>query len=249
MVREAYNKANEIFSNFSDNLNKRALTWVQAGGSPIPKEQIKYDVNSILHQLDIFRLAKNNENNLLNNNLEAKKKYYQNYLENGNNVLLQKLRNKKIVDTSTRDIQIERYNLYKYRETLHLLYVLIFVFLLASIIVLANINDLINNYILLLLLVIIFIFYLLYVIKIILVDNVNINNFIYKKFDYNKPTEEDIRLSYIKDQLTSVQLNPNRLNKNSCANNNYNDAELKENELEKEIKKDANREQNTCLGQ
>lgn len=249
MGKEAYTKSNEVFNNLADNLNKRAESWAAAGGSQIPKDQIKNDVNIILHQIDIFRLAKNNENNLLNNNLEAKKKYYQNYLENGNNVLLQKIRNKKIVDTSTRDIQIERYNLYKYRETLHLLYVLIFVFLLASIIVLANINDLINNYILLLLLVIIFIFYLLYVIKIILVDNVNINNFIYKKFDYNKPTEEDIRLSYIKDQLTSVQINPHRLNKNSCTDPNIQEVELKENKLEKEIKEDANREQNTCLEQ
>lgn len=168
-------------------------------------------------KVDILLRKKENELKYNQNLLNSKKKELIKLESNQNSVYSKKKINKEVTDTHIRLIQISKYNSFKYDETIHLLYILCFVFVLSILIIISNINNLINNYLLLLLLIIVFILYLLYVLKILVIDNVNINNFIYEKYDFNKPSQEEIRIGSIKDNMYN-QFSA-RHDKNDCPDN------------------------------
>lgn len=216
-----YKQAQKKLEELDDELKKRSDAWkaIHPGQKPPKKieDLIITETNALLYYLEGFRKAKEKEQTDKENILKSKQKLTDTYLDTDITYKSNAKKKKSIIDTHIREVQIKKYDNYKYGETIHILYVLCFVFLLCGLIIIGNMNNLINNYILLLSIIVIIILFLLYIIKILIIDNVNINNFIYHKYDYNKPTEEEIRLGHIQDTMFSSG-NPARNNNNDNCN-------------------------------
>ena len=214
-----YKQAQKKLEELNDELQKRTDAWEKIhSGQKIPKkieDLIITETNALLYYLEGFRKAKEKEQTDKENILKSKQKLTDTYLDTNITYKSNAKKKKSIIDTHIREVQIKKYDNYKYGETIHILYVLCFVFLLCGLIIIGNMNNLINNYILLLSIIVIIILFLLYIIKILIIDNVNINNFIYHKYDYNKPTEEEIRLGYIQEDTMYSSGNSYRNNNNN----------------------------------
>ena len=205
MSKDYISKQKEIDAfDLEGKIKERQELWLKAKGkldssialSVLKEEGKKYiDIISALHKIkDIERTSYQKE-------LDLKKKLIKTYNNLPKTVEKNEIKKQIIIDTYIRDVQIKKYDNYKSEETIHILYVLSFVFLLCILIVIANLNKMLDNYILLLSLIMVLVLFLLYVIKILVIDNVNINNFIYSKYDYNNPTQEEINMGKIKDKM------------------------------------------------
>lgn len=91
-----------------------------------------------------------------------------------------------------REHQILKYRIYISDETIHLLYIMSIIMVVCCLVVLLNYFKIVDKIIVSFLLLTIIMFFVLYVVKVIVIDRVNINTYFYRKIDFNKPKEDEI---------------------------------------------------------
>lgn len=103
-----------------------------------------------------------------------------------------------------REHQILKYKTYIYDETIHLLYIMSIVLIVCCLVVLSNYLSIVDRVIVCCVLIVIILLYILYVVKIIVIDRVNINNYFYRNIDFNKPTKDEIKKNDDEDSTYQV---------------------------------------------
>ena len=94
------------------------------------------------------------------------------------------------INLKHREYQLLEYDNLIKEQTIHILYILIIVLIICSLFVALNIFMGFPKRAVALAIILIFGFYICYVIKLILVDDTNINVYNLTEFDYNKPTSQ-----------------------------------------------------------
>ena len=120
-----------------------------------------------------------------------------------------------------REHQILKYKTFISDETIHLLYVMSIVMVVCCLIVLLNYFKIADKIIISFLLLTIIIFFILYVVKVLVIDRVNLNTHFYKKIDFNKPKEDEILTQPEEDEEDSHYYNILRTKNNGdgCKDN------------------------------
>ena len=95
-------------------------------------------------------------------------------------------------DLNFRKAQIIRYQNFMYEQTVHLLFVLVFVLILSILILSTAILRKVDKYFCYLGIVAIFTLYIFYLVKLLFIDTVNITSHHHRKYHFNKPTDEEI---------------------------------------------------------
>jgi hypothetical protein len=168
--------------------NRRIEYFIQEKVMPLVKE--REDIGKILHQM-----YQNSVN--LNTQLRERTGQYQQNIEDLN-ITLEKLgskekREENKVNFLEREHQILKYNTYVYDVTIHILYIMVIVLIIASLVVALNYFYIIDRVIVGCILLVIFLLFILYAVKVLVVDRVNINNYFYNKKDFNRPENDEIK--------------------------------------------------------
>lgn len=121
------------------------------------------------------------------------------------------------INLRKRQYQLLQYQNYINEETVHLLWVLFVCLIICCFIVMGNVLGLkgLDKILVMVLVFTILGFYCIYLFKKLSVDNVNINIYDIKEFDYNKPTEAELtRDKSLQDKL--YRLRDHSTNKGNC---------------------------------
>jgi hypothetical protein len=136
------------------------------------------------------------------------------------------------IDLRHRQFQILQYDNFIKQQTVHLLYVLIVFLVICSLVIGLNLFFGLNKTVLTGIIILLIGFYILYLIKTLVVDDININVYDQNELDFNKPTNAEIASG------KSYSEKINELSGNSKCNNNLNVLGVQEdvdNTLEQEI--------------
>ena len=98
----------------------------------------------------------------------------------------------KDIDLRHRQFQILQYDNFIKQQTVHLLYVLIVFLVICSLVIGLNLFFGLNKTVLTGIIILLIGFYILYLIKTLVVDDININVYDNHELDFNKPTNAEI---------------------------------------------------------
>ena len=98
----------------------------------------------------------------------------------------------KDIDLRHRQFQILQYDNFIKQQTVHLLYVLIVFLVICSLVIGLNLFFGLNKTVLTSIIILLIGFYILYLIKTLVVDDININVYDNHELDFNKPTDTEI---------------------------------------------------------
>lgn len=93
-----------------------------------------------------------------------------------------------------RKAQIVRYQNFIFEQTVHLLFVLIFVLILCILILTSVILKKIDKYFSYLGIITVITLYIFYLVKLLFIDHVSITSHHHRKYNFNKPTEDEINV-------------------------------------------------------
>ena len=88
--------------------------------------------------------------------------------------------------------KVKKYDNFINNETIHLLYILFIIFIISLLCILLGLFKYLEPAYAVLLVVSFVILYILYLVKMVYIDRVNINKYIFKKYDFNKPSEQEL---------------------------------------------------------
>lgn len=175
-IEEKFNESKSVFDTLQNKANKDNI------------EEIENYINNLLKY---YELAYTNYNFNVEN--------YENYLaiqEDFNKRQDNFKRNYQgievKIDLKHREYQLLEYDNFIKEQTVHMLYILIIVLILCSIIIALNIFMKVPKSAITLAIVLVFGFYICYVLKLLLVDDTNMNIYNFHEYDYNKPTPQEI---------------------------------------------------------
>lgn len=124
------------------------------------------------------------------------------------------------IDLRHRQFQILQYDNFIKQQTVHLLYVLIVFLVICSLVIGLNLFFGLNKTVLTGIIILLIGFYILYLIKTLVVDDININVYDNHELDFNKPTNAEIARG--KSYSNKIK----ELSGNSKCNNNLNVEDL-----------------------
>lgn len=93
---------------------------------------------------------------------------------------------------SEQKYKVKKYDNFINNETIHLLYILFIIFIISLLCILLGMFKYVEPAYAVLLVISFVILYILYLVKMVYIDRVNINKYIFKKYDFNKPSEEEL---------------------------------------------------------
>lgn len=93
---------------------------------------------------------------------------------------------------SQQKYKVKKYDQFINKETIHLLYVLFIIFIICLLCLLLGLFQYLEPAYVVLLIITFVILYVLYLVKMVYIDRVNINKYIFKKYDFNKPSENEL---------------------------------------------------------
>ena len=93
---------------------------------------------------------------------------------------------------SEQKYKVKKYDNFINNETIHLLYILFIIFIISLLCILLGMFKYLEPAYAVLLVISFVILYILYLVKMVYIDRVNINKYIFKKYDFNKPSEAEL---------------------------------------------------------
>ena len=103
---------------------------------------------------------------------------------------MNKLKNYK--QLTEQKYKVKKYDNFINNESIHLLYILFIIFIISLLCILLGLFKYLEPAYAVLLVVSFVILYILYLVKMVYIDRVNINKYIFKKYDFNKPSEQEL---------------------------------------------------------
>ena len=98
----------------------------------------------------------------------------------------------KYKDFSQQKYKVRKFDNFINNETIHLLYILFIILIISSLCILLGLFKYLQPGYSILLVTSFAILYILYMVKIVYIDRVNINKYVFRKYDFNKPSEQEL---------------------------------------------------------
>ena len=199
-LERAYVQAISSNSNLN---NERVETLKTEFLNPIMKKRREYGV--ILGKMLLYT----NELKIKENEMKESKEKERNFLK----IQTQKINDKNIdykekSDLYYRQAQIIRHQNYIYEQSVHLLFVLIFILLICILVIFTSVVGKISKYVSYTIIITVISLYILYLVKILFIDRININNFNFRRFDFNKPSDYEIESGNLEENnFNSININ------------------------------------------
>ena len=184
----------QALGNNSDLNNERVETLKTEFLDPIMKKRRQYGV-VLGKMLEYSKQLKDKEVDL--QNVKNKEKAF--LVEQNKNINNSNREIEEKGDLYYRQAQIIRHQNYIYEQSVHLLFLLIFVLIICILVIFTSVLNQLNKYVSYTIIITVISVYILYLVKILFVDKVNINNFNFRRYNYNRPTEDEIEEGNEKD--------------------------------------------------